>query len=558
MKYLYSVLLILWGMNSWSQLTVNARILHQVCQSDGYTIHVDLNGNIIVGGQLNTDYITDLNVVDFDPGAGEELVTILGSEDGFICKLNPQGEILWARTFGGDEQSPEWLWDVTSDAQGNIYVAGNFSDYCDFDPSAAETSLYGALTDGYLLKLSPNGDLIWVKELSSSSGDRAHSVAIKPNGEILVSGFMNANGFVGDLDDYLTIDQDGGILCSFNSDGTVNWAKVLEGSSLCNLNGIEVGSDGSIFGIGIFAGELDLDPGMDEYIISAVGDEDGFYVKFDADGNFLWGGSFGSVDEDWAYSLAVNEQLELFITGHLKDTTYIGSPGNMQEFIVSSLSDLLMAKISSTGELDWAHVIPASGRGNCVAIDQNGDAVFGGYYNQTADFDPSEQVAQLERISNNDLYLVRYNSDGDFVNAYAINGTGSQIARGIYIDESNAIYVTGTTSDTADFNPGKEELVLNGTYLNTFYLKLQENPSLVSPMGNTQMTIFPNPLAKGQHLSITGSEGLLRIYDLSGSLCYSEEIRSDSKLLSLNLAAGHYLVEIIGKNGKEIRKLQVD
>lgn len=558
MKYLLSVLLVSLNIQTWAQLTVNARVLHQISRSDGYIIHADANGNILVGGQLNIEFMTNQNVIDFDASEAEELVTITGSEDGFLCKLNPQGEILWARTFGGEEDSPEWVWDITTDSEGNIYVAGNFSDYCDFDPSAAENILYGALTDGYLLKLSPNGDLIWVREISSSSGDRAHGVALKPNGEILVSGFMNADGFVGDLNDYLTIEADGGILCSFNSDGTVNWAKVLESSSLCNLNRIDVGNDGSIFGVGIFSGELDLDPSNNEYLVTAIGDEDGFYVKFDAVGNFVWGGSFGSLEEDWAYDLAVNDQLELFITGHVKDTTFIGSPGNMEELSIGSISDLLMAKISNAGEVAWAHTIPASGRSHCVSVDNSGNAVFGGYFNLTADFDPSENVAELERISNNDLFLVRYNSTGEFENAYVINGDGSQIARSIHISEENTLYVTGTTSDTVDFDPGIGEFLLSSESSRSYFLKIQEGPSSTVDLDLFQTSIYPNPVLNGQTLTLQDGIGWVRIFDLSGKLCFIQEIQEQIETIPLNLAAGQYLVEIQGSEGRSLQKLQVE
>jgi len=52
-----------------------------------------------VGNIITTGYFSD--AVDFDPGSGEYFLTSLGREDVFLSKLDSNGSIIWAKSWGG-------------------------------------------------------------------------------------------------------------------------------------------------------------------------------------------------------------------------------------------------------------------------------------------------------------------------------------------------------------------------------------------------------------------------------------------------------------------------
>lgn len=50
------------------------------------------------------------------------------SSNGWLRKYDAEGVVLWTRTFGGDEPSPDWIRDVAVGPEGVIAAVGNQSD----------------------------------------------------------------------------------------------------------------------------------------------------------------------------------------------------------------------------------------------------------------------------------------------------------------------------------------------------------------------------------------------------------------------------------------------
>ena len=91
-------------------------------------IKLDAAGNIFLTGEFN--YTSD-----FDPGPGTYNMTAMGggwSVDAFICRLDPDGNFVWAKQFGnGSQEAPTT---ITMDGSGSIYTIGTYLYTVDFDP----------------------------------------------------------------------------------------------------------------------------------------------------------------------------------------------------------------------------------------------------------------------------------------------------------------------------------------------------------------------------------------------------------------------------------------
>lgn len=75
------------------------------------------NGDVVVVGSY-------VNAADLDPGPG---TYIMGGEDWpwlFICRLNPQGELLWAKRSG--DNNGMWPPSVVIDAFDRVHLTGSF------------------------------------------------------------------------------------------------------------------------------------------------------------------------------------------------------------------------------------------------------------------------------------------------------------------------------------------------------------------------------------------------------------------------------------------------
>ena len=114
-----------------------------------YALENDYEDNLLLGGTFRT-------IVDFDPGPGDNSITSAGGNDGFLIKLDEDGNFVWANSWGST--GSELVGDVFPDADNLIYTCGYFYETVDFDPgSGVEERTSNGYADSFLLKLNSNG-----------------------------------------------------------------------------------------------------------------------------------------------------------------------------------------------------------------------------------------------------------------------------------------------------------------------------------------------------------------------------------------------------------------
>lgn len=114
---------------------------------------------------------------------------------------------------------------------------------------------------------------------------------------------------------------------------------------------------------------------------------------------------------------------------------------------------LRLAKFSPTGTLIW-DFNPVKEPSNTeysldVTTDSAGNLFALGYYNYNslrfgyAYYDPFEVVRSIIQISGNDLFILKYDTNGTLLRAWTIGGTGDNIVGGLTVDSANNLYVAG-------------------------------------------------------------------------------------------------------------------
>ncbi|MBK9358160.1 MAG: hypothetical protein IPN08_12315 [Bacteroidales bacterium] len=66
------------------------------------------------------------------PGPNTLMLNSSGRSDGFLCKLDPDGKLVWVNQFGGEQHDSGQS--LALDANNTVYLTGMFSDTIDFDP----------------------------------------------------------------------------------------------------------------------------------------------------------------------------------------------------------------------------------------------------------------------------------------------------------------------------------------------------------------------------------------------------------------------------------------
>ena len=97
-------------------------------------------------------------------GDGTNTTTINGSRDAFVSKYDLDGNIIWAKGFGGKDLDYGYGIDVSKD--DNVYISGIFEDTVMFDNFQF---ISNGATDMYVVKLDALGNVIWAKQQGNST-----------------------------------------------------------------------------------------------------------------------------------------------------------------------------------------------------------------------------------------------------------------------------------------------------------------------------------------------------------------------------------------------------
>jgi hypothetical protein len=235
---------------------------------------LDGTGNLVTTGYFG-------GTVDFDPGTGTANSTSLSSRDVFILKIDPLGNYIWSKTFGGNNtQTAEG---VEIDLLGNIYVTGYFKDTVDFDPGSGSTILVAAGEfDIFIQKMDSMGNFIWAKSFGGLNDDFSISTTTDALGNVYTTGSFGGSV---DLDpgvgiaNFNSFNGDDVFIQKLDAAGNFLWAESFGGSSNSFGSEIIVDASNNIYTIGFFEGTVDFDPSPVINNLASVGQSDIFIHK---------------------------------------------------------------------------------------------------------------------------------------------------------------------------------------------------------------------------------------------------------------------------------------
>lgn len=242
---------------------------------------IDDNNNVWITGTFG-------GTLDFDPGPGVFNLSAVLSSNIFVSKYSVDGTLLWADAFDAADGAADEVTAITNDIAGNIYLGGDFFGTVDFDMGpdvATVTSNIGGSSDGYLLKITNDGEFVWVKNIPSSFLSAYLCVETDAEQNVYAGGSFS---YVTDLDPGLGIHNvyahgEIGAADAFvqklDSDGNFVWAAVFGGDFYDEVRAIQLLPDNQILINGPVVGPLDMNPGGQVENVDGFGDYDIYFEK---------------------------------------------------------------------------------------------------------------------------------------------------------------------------------------------------------------------------------------------------------------------------------------
>lgn len=333
-----------------------------------YGIVTDSQNNYVISGVFS-------KTITFYGDTFKTQLSSNGNLDFFVAKYSTNGKFLWAKQFGSKEDDE--VATMSIDEENNLYLTG----YCYYSADLFFKEKFEG-KKSYLLKLSPNGDVVWANKLKGNGTSEGSSVFIKNKCVFWLSSFnesisdsvksaeltdivctrLNYDGtllnqkYFGDKGDdipkdiYVSDNNSIYISCSYSNkpNYTISSATLLELDSGLNQKSlIHLFSDTLSEALSII-----VDKDENKYLsgsFTSGNNQDGFVCKLSNHNKKLWTIRYASLKKEWAKGLAFDNEGNIISTVVLNNDAKVSS---LRQAIKGFGNyDIYFNKLSKYGEI---------------------------------------------------------------------------------------------------------------------------------------------------------------------------------------------------------------
>jgi uncharacterized delta-60 repeat protein len=342
--------------------------------------------------QVTREWVATFN----GPGNGEDIarsvavdvagnVYVTGQSQGAgtgldyaTIKYNAAGVQLWAARYNGPGNNEDAAKALVIDDAGNVYITGR-------------SIGIGTSFDFATIKYDNNGNALWIRRFNSifNGFDEATAIGLDRDGNVYVTGF--------------------GATIKYDNNGAPLWVFTHS----VNSQSLALDNDGNVYITG--------------YRFTSFASFDYATMKFNTNGNHLWFRIYHAGNSDIAWSLALDEDRNVYVTGQ--------SDG------IGTSKDIVTVKYDTDGNEQWVarfNNSPVNGWDEALAITTDDK----GHIYVTGQSDGSGSAE--------DYITLKYNSNGEQQWEARYNGPDNVFDRAssIKVDGEGNVYITGFSSGT--------------------------------------------------------------------------------------------------------------
>lgn len=326
-----------------------------------------------------------------------------------LLNFNAQAQfaVEWDKTIGGNQE--EYFSSLTETPDGNYLLAGTSSSEASFERTAPSRGG----KDYWVLKVNPEGNILWDKAYGGSGEDELQAVLNTPDGGFLLAG-SSSSAVSGEK----TEPSKGGIdywLVKTDASGQLLWEHTYGGNADDRLQAIAPIAGGGYLLSGYSASGISGDKSE-----ASRGGTDFWLIRIDAEGNKLWDKTYGGNEDEQLWALTAAEDGSFLVGG----TSLSGATGNKTEASRGE-QDFWLLRIDGAGQPLWDKTLGGAGYDalQAIALAANGDIMVGGFSHSNTSGDKSEDRLSEEYYSA-DFWLLRLNGQGNILWDKTLGGEG--------------------------------------------------------------------------------------------------------------------------------------
>lgn len=486
--------------------------------------------------------------------------------DGFITKYNSTGDVLWAKKIGGIRE--QIVFSVCCDSQNNIYASGNFSSPTltieNLTVTNSDFTNTSPQNDAFIAKFDSNGNIIWLKSGGGYGSDYGKSISIDNQDNVFLGGIFSSESF---FFDGLLTNNTGSInnfyhhdvfLIKINPNGNSTWIKRFGGINYDNLTCLATDDIGNIYVAGYFMSQS-FNAGI--ILTNTSTSFEFFIIKLNSLGQLIWAKKSIGTDNEVLSDIKIDNLNNVYVTGDFNSP--IMTLGNISINKSISTNDnssfnnnIFLAKYNADGQIQWVKsaggVTAFDGASGLDIDNSNNIYIVGRMYSDTVMFD---SLPQLNNNGNADIFVTKYNSNGDAIWAKNTGSSSYDRADSVSIFE-NSLYVNGVVSALATVNFDGTIFNQSSNQSGVFLAKLNLQNLNSNNFYQKKYSISPNPVKNIVTVKSNGtSNSSYSLTDMNGRELLSGKLSLETTDIDVShLQKGIYIITYDHKESLKLIK----
>lgn len=280
---------------------------------------------------------------------------------------------------------------------------------------------------------------------SNSTSDKGEAVATDSQGNVIITGIFEGTAQFG-TQSLTSAGSNDIFVAKYDTEGNIIWAVKAGGTQLDWAKAICTDKNDNIIITGQFSGTATF--GTSTTLTASSTDI--FTAKYNSNGVLQWAKKEGGSSVDRGLAVAADTSGNIIVTGDFSGSVSFGSTN----LTSAGAADVFLLKYNAAGNVQWAKKAgnTVNDRACAVTTDPAGNIYIAGSFGGTVTFGTTTLTA-TGGSNDTDIFTAKYDAAGNVV--WAKKGGSNSIvveeARGIAIDNSQNIYVTGLFGGSCTF-----------------------------------------------------------------------------------------------------------
>ena len=272
----------------------------------------------------------------------------------------------------------------------------------------------------------------WMKGYGNASSEYVSDMVVDNDGNIYVTGTFSGSISI-DGHSLVSAGSTDFYVMKMSPSGSVVWLKAGGSSAVEQGNAIAVDANANVYVVGISNDNTSFDGNA----FPSRGSKDGFLLKLDSDGNYVYVRTLGSFQDDNALDVAVDGANNVIVTGYFSFALQIGPLAFYQE--ARGGDDAFLVKFDTSGNVLWSmqYASTSFDYGRRVACDASNNVYIAGEFKGTVAFGGSS----LQSANDRNVYVAKLNSAGTAQWAMQFGAAGNDSIKALSVSSAGNVYV---------------------------------------------------------------------------------------------------------------------